>query len=72
MLGFKSGADPVPLGSELTPDVFELVIQWLYQKEVFEKDGDSFAGIDVTHDTMHYVNRSLFMVIIHDWWGHGK
>ena len=65
-MAFKSGADPVPPGSELDSNAFALVIQCPYQKEVFEKDGHSFAGIDATHNTTHYENMSLFTVIIRD------
>lgn len=64
ILAFKSGADPVPTGSQLAADAFVLIIQCSYQKEVFEKDGHSFAGIDATHT--HYDNMSLFTIIICD------
>ena len=66
ILAFKSGADPTPLGSQLAPNAFVLIIQCPYQKEVFEKDGHSFAGIDATHNTTHYENMSLFTIIICD------
>ena len=65
-MAFKSGTGPVPPGSKLASDAFALIIQCPYQREVFKKDGRSFAGIDATHNTTHYENMSLFTVIIHD------
>ena len=59
-------------GSGLAVDTFVLMIQTHYQKEVFEKYGHGFAGIDATHNTTHYENMSLFTVIIQDNWGHGE
>ena len=70
MLGFKSSADTAPKGSDLAPDTFALVIQTQYQREVFEKYGHVFAGVDATHNTTHYENTSLFTVIVRDKWGH--
>ena len=72
ILAFKSCSDDPPPDSELAVNTFALVIQTQYQKAVFEKDDHSFAGIDATHNTTHYENMSLFTVIIHDRWGHGK
>ena len=71
IIAFKSGTDPSPPGSKLAADAFVLVIQCPYQKEVFEKYGHSFAGINATRNTTHYENMSLFTVIICDRWGHG-
>ena len=72
ILAFKSSAEPAPDGSGLTADTFVLVIQTHYQKEVFEKYGHGFAGIDATHNTTHYENMSLFTIIVRDNWGHGE
>ena len=72
ILAFKSSAEPAPGGSGLAPDTFVLIIQTRYQKEVFEKYGQAFAGVDATHDTTHYENTSLFTVIVQDHWGHGE
>jgi hypothetical protein len=72
ILAFKSGADPAPKGSGLAVDSFVLMIQTRYQKEVFEKYGHAFVGIDATHNTTHYENMSLFTVIVRDHWGHGE
>jgi len=72
ILAFKSSAEAAPAGSGLDADSFVLILQTEYQREVFEKEGHSFAGIDATHNTTHYVNTSLFTVIVRDRWGHGK
>ena len=49
-----------------------LILQVLYQKEMFEKHGHAFAGIDATHNTTHYENTSLFTMLVQDQWGHGQ
>lgn len=72
ILAFKSSAEAAPAGSGLDPDTFVLILQTEYQREVFEKEGHSFAGIDATHNTTHYMNTSLFTVIVRDRWGHGE
>ena len=48
------------------------MIQTKYQREVFERYGHTFAGLDATHNTTHYENTSLFTVVVHDQWGHGE
>jgi hypothetical protein len=72
ILAFKMGDDPAPMGSHLASDVFVLIIQMQYQKEMFHALGNSFMGIDATHNMMHYENVSLFTVIVRDEWGHGE
>ena len=72
LLAFKSSTDAVPKDSGLDEDAFVLIMQTPYQKEVFEKYGHAFAGLDATHNTTHYVNTSLFTIIVRDHWGHGK
>jgi hypothetical protein len=72
LLAFKASADPVPEGSTLAADSFVLIIQTNYQKEVFQMLGNSFMGIDATHNTTHYENFNLFTLIVRDKWGHGK
>lgn len=72
LLAFKSSADAVPKDSGLDEDAFVLAMQTPYQREVFEKYGHAFAGLDATHNTTHYVNTSLFTIIVRDRWGHGK
>jgi hypothetical protein len=72
LLAFKSSADVALVGSGLEKDVFVLIIQTAYQREVFLQDGHSFAGIDATHNMTQYENTSLFTVLIRDRWGHGQ
>jgi hypothetical protein len=72
LLAFKASCDPPPAGSFLAVDTFILIIQTEYQKEIFRKLGNSFMGIDATHNTTHYENVSLFTLIVRDNWGHGE
>lgn len=72
ILGFKSSADSAPKDSGLAENAFVLMIQTKYQKEIYEKYGHTFAGLDATHNTTHYENTSLFTVVVRDRWGHGK
>ena len=46
LLAFKSSADAVPKDSGLDEDAFVLAMQTPYQREVFEKYGHAFAGLD--------------------------
>lgn len=71
LLAFKSSSDPAPKGSGLAEKAFVLVIQTEYQREVFQKEGNQFVGMDATHNTTHYENVSLFTVMVRDRWGHG-
>ena len=71
ILTFKSGGDPAPADSTLADNAFVLIIQSAFQKKVFKKNGHAFAGLDVTYNTTHYENMSLFTVIVQDRWGHG-
>lgn len=65
-------SDPPPLGSILAPDTFLIIVQTPYQKEMFHKLGNTFMGIDATHNTTHYENVSLFTLMTRDRWGHGE
>jgi hypothetical protein len=71
LLAFKCSSDPPPVNSGLAADVFILIVQTAYQRDVFQQDGHSFAGIDATHNTTQYENTSLFTVLVRDRWGHG-
>jgi hypothetical protein len=62
----------MPKDSGLHEDAFVLAMQTPYQREVFEKYGHAFARLDTTHNTTHYMNTSLFTIIVRDRWGHGK
>ena len=73
ILGFKSSMDLPLWGLGLAKDTFALIIQNDYQREAFAKyRHHSFAGLDATHNMTHYENMSLFTVMVHDHWGHGK
>jgi hypothetical protein len=72
LLGFKSRACPVPLGSKLANDAFTLMIQTPLQREQFHCYGNkSIAFIDGTHNTTMYENMILTTIIVRDHWGHG-
>ena len=71
VLAFKSGADPALKDLNLADNAFVLIMQSAFQRRVFEQNGHGFAGLDVTHNTTHYKNMSLFTVIVWDRWGHG-
>ena len=67
LMAFKSNYDPVPAGFEgLHPNTFCLIIHTPYWCELFHKEGHRFARIDATHNTTHYDNTSLFMVMVWD------
>lgn len=70
VLAFKSAADAPPEGSQLAADDFVLILQDSYQKELFERHGPRFAGIDATHNTTYYKGMLLFTIIVRDEWGH--
>jgi len=67
----KASSDDAPSGSGLDKNAFVLIIQMKYQQECWKKHGGRFAGIDVTHNTTHYENMSLFTLLVRDKWGHG-
>ena len=71
LLTFKSSSDKPPTGSGLEENTFVLLIQTAYQCEMFRSRGESFAGIDATHNTTHYQNTSLFTMLVQDQWGRG-
>jgi len=62
----KASSDDALSGSGLNKNAFMLIIQMKYQQECWKKHGGHFAGIDVTHNTTHYENISLFMLLVHD------
>ena len=63
--------DKLDMGSGLDPDTFVLCIQTSFQKEQFQRLGSNFVSIDATHNTTHYLELSLFTLIVRDPWGHG-
>ena len=70
IIAFKSSMGAVPNGLALAKDAFVLVIQTKYQKEVYQKWGNEFIGVDATHNTTHYDKMSLFTIMVRDQWGH--
>ena len=72
IIAFKSSTGAVPDRSALAKDAFVLVIQTEYQKEVYQKWGNEFIGVDATHNTTHYDKMSLFTIMVRDQWGHGE
>jgi hypothetical protein len=71
-VSLKRSNESAPAGSQLDNDSFVLIIQTKYQRECWEKYGSTFAGIDGTHNTTHYLNMTLFTLLVRDNWGHGS
>lgn len=72
LLGFKSRACLVPLGSKLADDAFVLMVQTPSQREQFHHYGNkAIIFIDGTHNTTMYQNMTLTTILVRDHWGHG-
>ena len=69
---YKTKLDLPPSGSSLEQDAFVLCIQTPFQLDAFRRLGDSFIGIDATHNTTIYEGLLLFTIIARDRWGHGE
>ena len=67
----KDKRDPAPEGSDLANNLFALCIQSKYQKEAYQRLGNGFLGIDVTHNVTQYKGILLFTLMAWDNWGHG-
>jgi hypothetical protein len=68
---YKDKQDPSPEGSDLADNLFALYIQTKYQVEAYERLGNGFLGIDVTHNVTQYKGILLFTLMARDKWGHG-
>jgi hypothetical protein len=68
----KNKLDLPPPGSSLEQDAFVLCIQTPFQLDAFRHLGDSFIGIDATHNVTIYEGLQLFTIIARDRWGHGE
>ena len=68
---YKNKWDPPPEGSDLANNLFALCIQSKFQKEAYERLGDGFLGIYVTHNVTQYKGIQLFTLMAWDNWGHG-
>ena len=60
---YKDKQDHPPEGSDLADDVFILCIQTKLQLELFRKFGNTFLGIDATHNVTQYKGLLLFMIM---------
>ena len=69
---YKDKQDRAPIGLGLPEDAFVLCIQTSFQLDAFQCLGNSFIGIDVTHNITQYYNLLLFTIIARDHWGRGK
>ena len=65
---YKNKQDRDP---RLPDDAFVLCIQTDFQLDAFQCLGDSFIGIDATHNITQYQDLLLFTIIARDCWGHG-
>jgi hypothetical protein len=68
---YKDKHDPPPDESDLAKDLFILCIQSNFQWEAFQRLGNTFLGIDATHNVTQYKGILLFMIMARDHWGHG-
>jgi hypothetical protein len=70
-VSYKSKWDLPPDGSDLVRNAFVLCIQTDYQLDSFRCLGNSFLGIDATHNVTQYKGLLLFTMMARDRWGHG-
>jgi len=68
---YKDKRDLPPTGSDLAHDVFILCIQTRFQLQCFRQFGNTFLGIDATHNVTQYKGMLLFTIMACDHWGHG-
>ena len=69
---YKDKQDLPPEGSNLANDVFILCLQSTFQKDAYRRLGNTFLGIDTTHNVTQYKGILLFTLMAHNHWGHGK
>ena len=69
---YKDKLDLPSLDSQLEQDSFMLCIQAKFQLNTFQCLGDRFIEIDVTYNVTMYPGFLLFMIIVHNNWGHGE
>ena len=68
---YKDKLNRPPEGSDLAKNVFFLCIQTKFQWESFQRLGNTFLGIDTTHNTTQYEGILLFTMMARDHWGKG-
>src|SRR6267154_2359307 len=66
---YKDKRDPSPEGSDLASNLFALCIQTKFQREAYERLGNGFLSIDVTHNVTQYKGILLFTLMARDNWG---
>ncbi len=72
LIFLKDWLDPAPQGSGLQDQTFMMCTQTRFQVDTFQCLGNSFIGIDATHNVTQYENYLLFTIITRDNWGHGE
>ena len=68
---YKDKLDWPSDGSDLTEDVFFLCIQMKFQWEAFQHLGNTFLGVDTTHNCTQYEGILLFTMMVQNHWGKG-
>jgi hypothetical protein len=68
---YKDKLDRPLEGSDLAEDVFFLCIQMKFQRKAFQHLGNTFLGVDVTHNVTQYQGILLFTIMAWDCWGKG-
>ena len=71
LIFYKDKLDALPPGLPMHEDDLVLCIQTQYQLDAFQRLGNRFVGIDVTHNTTQYKDIMLYTIITRDDWGHG-
>ena len=72
LIFYKDWLNSAPQGSGLQDQAFVMCIQTDFQLDAFWQLGNSFIGIDATHNITQYENYLLFTIIARDKWGHGE
>jgi MULE transposase domain len=72
VLLFKGVTDPPPDGSRVEADVFVLIIQSKWQREVWKSIGQNYLGTDGTHNVTKYEKTNLYTIMGRDEFGRGK
>ena len=63
---YRDKLDASSLGLGLDPRTFVLCIQTPFRLEAFRHLDNGFIGINATHNTMHYREMLLFMIMAKD------
>jgi len=71
LVHYKDKLDLPPKDSNLAEDIFFLCIQMKFQWEAFQHLGNTFLGVDATHNVTQYKGILLFTMMVRDHWGKG-